>query len=212
MKRKLQTPTALYKLGMADDASYRKTYLGPDMTDEMVERFTRLGLEEFDLSWNWTPRRLASNWPEIRVKMCGKLPNDFPTFSTGIPMFSERAVEALRDLLEPSGELLPVITDKGLIYVLNITTVVEALDMDRSELSWTATDADWASNVWVFEFDPDRLTNAPIFRLRECPNWWCVSDVVLNRALAAGLKGMAFYKIWPDVTNSRSLKDAIQLR
>lgn len=212
MKTNPRIPRALYRLGMADDASYRKTYLGPDMTDEMAQRFARMSLREFDLSRDWKPRRLAGIWPKLRVKCCGKLPNDFPTFSSGIPMFSERAVESLRDLLEPSGELLPVSTDKGTIYVLNITTVVEALNMDRCDLSWTATDAEWASNIYVYEFDKTRLTDAPVFRLRECPAEWLVSDVVLDRARKANLKGMAFYKVWPNVKNSRSLKSAIQLR
>lgn len=184
MKPNPRIPRALYSLGIADDASYRKTYLSPDMTEEVVERLDSMKLDKFDLNWDWQPRRLAVLWPELNMNPRGKFPNDFPA-STGLPMFSERAVEALRDLLEPSGELLPVSTDKGTIYVFNITTVVEALDMDRSELSWTASDAEWASNIEVFEFDRSRLTDAPIFRLRECPNWWCVSDAVLDRARAA---------------------------
>lgn len=66
----------------------------------------------------------------------GPLP-DFTDFALRpIPAFSERAIDALGELLSAHGEFVPIAVPEPMRYfAFNATTVVDALDEERSEIS-----------------------------------------------------------------------------
>lgn len=70
---------------------------------------------------DWEPISLAHFWQPYVALGPVQPYNDYPTISR-IPAFSERAVNVLRDFLEPNGELLPVQTNAGTYYAYNILT------------------------------------------------------------------------------------------
>lgn len=75
----------------------------------------------------WEPPRLAEVWEPLKVKGRIRAWNDFPMLMH-IPAFSQRAVDALRDMLEPHGELLPLIYEHGTYWAYNLRTVVDIVD------------------------------------------------------------------------------------
>lgn len=146
---------------------------------------------------SWQPPRLAHLWTPQPVT--GAVPpyHDYPCIGR-IPTFSQRAVDALRDCLEPNGELLPLETNVGGYYAYNILTKSEALDVARSKGVFAPeTGKETAYSIEYFAFDPMKLTDHSIFRIREYPPAIFVTSEFKDRAEAAGLNGLYFIKVWP---------------
>jgi hypothetical protein len=145
----------------------------------------------------WQAPRMASTWttPRVDDSRVRKF-NDYPAVLTA-PVFSERAVRALRDLLEPNGELLPLESKLGNYWIYNITTVADVVDPDRSVVNWIHRDWRLSSTIDRYEVFPERLESLAIFRIIEDPPSAFVTDVFVERARAAGLQGMNFIKTWP---------------
>ena len=61
----------------------------------------------------WTVTRMAHLWTPQPVSGRVRPYNDYPCCNLLIPAFSERAVEAMRGLLETNGELLSLISPLG---------------------------------------------------------------------------------------------------
>ena len=122
--------------------------------------------------------------------------NDYPCVDLGIPAFSQRAVDALRDLLEPNGELLPLISDIGQYWAFNVTTVADVLDWKRSQIRWLIK-PDAASSIERHEFFPSKLRILSIFRIPEIPHATYVTELFAARVREHGLEGFDFRKVWP---------------
>jgi hypothetical protein len=67
----------------------------------------------------WQPRSLEATWPTPEVIGNVRTFNDYPCINLSRPAFSQRAVDLLRDILEPNGELLPVRHKIGRYYFYN---------------------------------------------------------------------------------------------
>jgi hypothetical protein len=144
---------------------------------------------------SWQKLRLATKWK--RPKVVGRVRkfNDFPCVGL-MPAFSERAVDALRDFLEPNGELLPLTTQLGSYYAYNLTTIVDALDLQRSRIRWLRKPIT-AIEIERFEFIEKKLVGRSIFHLPQEPTIAYVAQSFVFRAQANGLRGMNFKKVWP---------------
>lgn len=135
----------------------------------------------------WKPTRVVGNvqpW------------NDFPTIGFNVPAFSRRAVDALRDLLEPNGEILPLVSDVGEYYAYNVTTIADVLDVERSDITW-GLDYKYASWISRHEFHADRLEGLSIFRLQQKTTFYYVTDVFVDRIREHRLNGFDVEKLWP---------------
>ena len=133
--------------------------------------------------------RLAKIWTPQEVTGRVRAFNDFPCVNLSIPAFSRRAVDALRDILEPNGELLPLISDVGEYYAYNITTMADVLDAERSEIQ--------PFHIEKYVFFPERLRNYVIFTIPQDHVKGFVTQRFVDRVEAAGLKGFDCVKIWP---------------
>jgi hypothetical protein len=122
--------------------------------------------------------------------------NDYPGVDLLYPAFSQRACDALRDFLEPNGELLPLDTTIGMpYYFYNITTITDALDMEDTEFTWL--DPPIINTVNYFSFKADKLAGLSIFRVYQKPAWTFVTDEFVSRVDECGLNGFEFIKVWP---------------
>jgi len=153
-----------------------------------------------DNPWlDWDATRLTSLWKPPKVLGRVRSFNDYPCVDT-MPAFSQRAVDVLRDMLEPNGELLPLISDVGTYYAYNITTIANILNHDKSEIEWF-DDSDSKSErpmcIDRYEFFPDRINGLTIFRLPETATEVFVTSDFVSRVRDAGLKGFDFAKLWP---------------
>ena len=119
-----------------------------------------------------------------------------------IPTFSKNAVDALRDFLEPNGEMLPLICKHGEFYAYNVTTVANILDRENSEFDWGShkkakVKPNLPSDIIFYEFYPDKLNDLSIFRLPERLSDYFVTQRFVDRVYEKNLRGFRFKKVWP---------------
>ncbi len=155
----------------------------------------------------WTVTRMAHLWTPQPVSGRVRPYNDYPCCNLSIPAFSERAVEALRDMLEPNGELLPLVSSVGTYYAYNITTVADILDHTQSEIKWFNEKRVMAMFINRYEFQPDKLDGLTIFRLVEKPSLTYVTNLFVERVRANRLRGFVFHKLWPHVPDENQPED-----
>ncbi len=145
----------------------------------------------------WKPTVLRKVWKAPKVIGRVGTYNDFPGINLIFPAFSRKACDALRDLLEPNGELLPLRSDVGEYYFYNITTVLDALDHERSRCEFWCDPPTTAIDIDYFAFHEKVIEDQPIFRIYEEPTVTIVSSAFVERVSIYGLAGMRFRKIWP---------------
>jgi hypothetical protein len=146
------------------------------------------------------PQPQAANWTPVRMKVYkgprGKLLEPDFTDWFGVPaVFTERAVEALGDILTSNGELLPLDTNEGGWFAYNTLTVLDALDEERSVVSRLSNGAVYDVREYVFH--PERLQGATIFRIPQTPRV-LVTGTFKELVEAAGLRGIRCSPVWPD--------------
>ncbi len=152
-------------------------------------------LPEGRRSRDWQVKRLAPTWKPLQVKGRVRLFNDFPCVS-GYPAFSAKAVEALRDMLEPNGELLPLETSVGTYFAYNPTSVKDALDRKNSEINWLKEPIS-IFRVDHYEFLADQLSGLTIFKIPEHTMHIYVTQAFVDRAVQHNLMGFDFRLVWP---------------
>ncbi|UUO07557.1 double-CXXCG motif protein [Blastopirellula sp. J2-11] len=124
--------------------------------------------------------------------------NDYPCVNMVFPAFSDRAVEALKDFLEPNGELLPIKSKtKTQFFIYNILKVSDALDRKNSEMEFWCDPPTTADGIDHFAFHEAKLQPLSIFRIREEPVMVLVTNTFVDRVHECGLQGFSFRKLWP---------------
>lgn len=145
----------------------------------------------------WKARRFAKRWQAPKVVGRVRPFQDYPCVNMLYPAFSRRAGDALRDVLEPNGELLPLDSELGEYYFYNITTVLDVFDAAKAKCFWSPSRPSIAMDIEYFAFHREKLVGQTIFRFLENPVMTVVTDEFVRRVYAAGLNGFQFNKIWP---------------
>ena len=106
-----------------------------------------------------------------------------------------KAVAALEDLCLQSGELLPLICEDADLFAWNVTTVVDAMDHEKSHIMRHKD----GSVMWVrqFSFRPEVIESLVAFRIPELRTSIFVGPAFVNRANEAKLTGALFNEVWP---------------
>jgi len=162
-------------------------------TDEAWDPF----LDRFD------GRAIGGAWWHPRIEILREvprdydlLPGDFPSLGGIIPVFSQKAVSALRDLLEENGELLPLVCDEGEYFAYNVTRIVDALDEKQSSVDRFATGN--IMGISRYHLQSTALDSLTIFKLPQSARVETyVTDTFVDRASKGGLVGFDFQRIWP---------------
>jgi hypothetical protein len=148
-------------------------------------------------TWDWNLVPLSKIWKPLVVEGRVRSFNDFPCLDLMTPAFSRRAVDVLRDFLEPNGELLPLVHPAGEYYAYNCLKIVEVIDREKTKARWYNDDPRMTSHVTFFSLIPERLKGLSIFRMRQMSMRCFVTTPFVERAIAAGLNGFHFMKVWP---------------
>ena len=154
---------------------------------------------EVFLQFDGQPR--ASMWKPIPVrrvradKRQSFNPSDFPWLGSHALIMRWPAVDALRDILDASGEVLPLFTDDGVeLFVLN-ARVVDALDEANSSLmKFPGTNRIMRINKVAFV--ASKIEGIDLFRLPHRASPTYVSERFVERVKAANLRGLEFHKVW----------------
>lgn len=151
-------------------------------------------------TFNGQPR--ASTWEPIKVRRVRAdknhdfKPSDFPWLSAYALIMRRRAVEALRDILEANGEILPLATDDGVeLFVFN-ARVVDALNEKQSSIEYLpgTNEIVWFNKI---SFSTSKIQGLDLFRLPLRAGSTYVSERFVNRVKEAGLEGLVFDQVWP---------------
>jgi hypothetical protein len=146
-------------------------------------------------------RTLRASWKELAIHAADE-PDDraqLPDFALlgVVPLFSEQAVAALRDVLESHGELLPVRHPRRRYLAYNVTTVLDALDEERSSLSRFSDGG--VMSIESYAFRRDAISGTAIFRIRQLPRAFVyVTEDFVDRVRRAELLGFQFRMLWKD--------------
>jgi len=123
-------------------------------------------------------------------------PSDFPALVPGVPVFSLRALNVLKDVLEKNGETLQLSCSEGEYYAFNVTTFIDALDESNSEIERFESSGR-IMRVLRYAFFGNRLGGATIFKIPQFPRSEVyVTDQFCKMVMDNGLVGFKFVKIW----------------
>jgi len=145
----------------------------------------------------WEVMSVAQTWKPLPVVGRVRVFNDYPCVNLTVPAFSRRAVDALRDFLEPNGELLPLVSPLGEYYAYNVTTVVDILDREASEIVWLDKNRLSAFDIEKYVCIDPLMNGLSIFRIVEQYGFTYVSQAFVDRVYEKGLQGFHFVKLWP---------------
>ncbi len=120
--------------------------------------------------------------------------SDFPSMGLYIPLFRRRAADALRDFLAPFGELLPLDYTDGELFVLNVTRVIDALDMERSDVVMFPGGTD-IMMVRRFVFRPEVVHGVHVFKVPQIETVF-VDEEFVDLVKQSGLEGAGFKRLW----------------
>jgi len=149
--------------------------------------FRQLVKESFDeakpLSSKWRPLHLLRGEPR-------KHPDFFEIDDTGVIAVSSKSLHFLRDFLNAKIETLPIETDAGRYYALNVLNFVDCLNKRDSDC--VATKEGLIVNYSLLEFDPEKLGHHSIFKIPELPYQTFVSDDIQEQCEEENLQGLLF--------------------
>ena len=141
---------------------------------------------------DWTPPRVARARPSRRG---GNKLADLPQSSLAFIM-RPSAVDALREILEAHGEVLPLATNDGVeLFVFNPRFVIDAFDRERA----TYEQIPGTNTLWIskYVFIESAIRGIDIFRMPIAgASSDYFSDRFVERVKAAKLKGTEFIKLW----------------
>jgi hypothetical protein len=160
------------------------------MSDERSREFAYMR-EVRSLEDSWEPLRFEFR-PQDRLK--GSDPDsyykpDIHNLVALVWLFSARAVEVLRPLIEQDVEILPLICDTDEVYAVNIISAPKAVNVRRSQKN--------KHGSLVFSglhINRRKLQGYNMFRLYEWPFAIIVTDAVKEAIEAAELSGAACVK------------------
>ena len=146
----------------------------------------------------------AASWKPVRVERLkisdrGRRlkPADLPVGdSDGFMFLSRRAKERIGSYLERYGELLPLACDEGEFWVLNVTSIADALDEQASQGVLRASEDGSILMIQKPAFRASRLVHE-VFKIPQLvPSPIYVTTPCVDRFRAAGLTGPEFVPIW----------------
>lgn len=139
---------------------------------------------------SWVPLPLVLNPHEA------KLPHgDLFGFNNTLPILTERAVATLRDVIEKTGELLPLDCREEALYGFNVTSVLkDALDVEHTEAGRFSDGS--LGHITKHAFHADAIRDVFVFRVKQQPAHIYATDKFVKIVEQAGLKGFTFKFVW----------------
>ncbi len=154
------------------------------------------------------PDPFAKTWRVKKLVRCKNATDaerpmsDSPHSRTFLRILSGRAVDALRDLLEPACEILPLESDLGEYWAIHVMAQADCLDAQQSKVRRSTNGGIMQVCDWIFL--PDKASAASVFRLPEAPAYFLCSDEFVRRVKQQGLTGFKFKKLWSSAPSARN--------
>ena len=157
------------------------------ITEEEKTAFHELVKTHFD---EFKP--IGTQWPSLSMLRGEpkKHPDFFEIDGSDVIAISHKAADSLKEFLPGSIELLPIETDAGMYYALNVLNFIDCLDKDAS--NYVAAKDGTIVNYSLLEFYEDKLEGQAIFKIPQLPYHTLISDQLECICDKQHLKGLSF--------------------
>ena len=135
---------------------------------------------------------IAPFWSSLYLRRMEpkKHPDFFEIADSGIIAISQRAVTFLETELKGAVELLPIETDAGRFYAMNILKVVDCLN--RNESKYESTKGGTIVSYSLLEFDKNKIGENQIFKIPEMPYCVFITNDFWKSCRDKNLRGLLF--------------------
>jgi hypothetical protein len=156
------------------------------------------------LTFDGTPKLPGWEPPGVYVYKPKLKRGNFLSFMGGGALICDaRAVEELREMLEMSGELLPLPHKGELFQTLNVTECVNVLDEEKTDWVIGQTTRQ-RIGIKRYAFHPERLPETPLFKIPETARAEILTtearidpeDEFKPAVERLGLTGLLFEELW----------------
>jgi hypothetical protein len=138
--------------------------------------------------------RIIQDWiaPVMKLDTEERTYSDFPWLGEHAPILKKPAIDALAPVLVEHGQLLPMKGEE--VWLFNATTVLDALDHERSHIAHF--DNGDILDIERHVFRKERIGAAELFKLPMRASAVYVTGGFVERVRNAGLRGVSFAHVW----------------
>lgn len=150
---------------------------------------------DFIQSFNGTEK--IKNWNPVTVKrMYDREFSNTPGLSSHIPVFDEKAISVLSDLLIKDAEILPLDCEDANFYAINVIKVLDCIDYEKSAYK-TFRDGKRIMRFTKYAFKEKEVAGVNLFKIQEEPlKRPFVTEEFRKRVIDNNLKGFKFELAW----------------
>jgi hypothetical protein len=131
----------------------------------------------------------------VQIEPSEAMANFPPGLASGVLLCDKRALEFIQPLIAKSAEVLPLHSQEGNFYIVNITDVIDCLDHSASEFEYFRSGD--IKRILRYIFKSDCINGKPIFKIREKQRGPIyVSDEFKAHVESNKLTGLTFRKVW----------------
>jgi hypothetical protein len=174
------------------------------MVREGYEWINTIDPSDYETFFSFDGSSLAAHWRPVNVrrvradKCHAFMASDFPWLGSSTLVLRRRARDVLAPILAAHGEILPLETDDDVeLSVFNVTTVLDALDLEHSSVMLIPK-TDKIMRVKKAAFHTPLLRGVDIFRLPHRASPTYLSRRFVDVANGAALVGLDFNLVWSD--------------
>ena len=165
-----------------------------------VDSFENLTWKEgpdIDYIQSFDGRGKLRNWNPMKVKrMYDRKFSNTSGLSPHIPVFDEKAVSVLGDLLVGNAEILPLNCADGVFYAINVINVVDCIDYEKSQYK-TFRDGKRIMKFTKYVFTERKIKGLHLFKIKDEPlKRPFVSEEFRKRVMDNNLTGFKFELAW----------------
>lgn len=166
-----------------------------------VDKYSNLmPINEKDLdSLEFDGSSKKDKWEPMEVELDGdKLLGDVTCLALipGIPVFNAKVIKEIRNFIESSVEILPLVYNNDEFYVINITEVLDCIDYKKSKYVTFKS----SGRIMRFEryfFNEECIKGKHIFKIKDEPKRRAfVSDEFRLKVLESRISGFKFELVW----------------
>ncbi|PTM57553.1 imm11 family protein [Desmospora activa] len=147
------------------------------------------------------PIPIADKWGKVEVyTLTEGDQSDFPHFwgsGDDVPIFSERALNVVYDLIEVSVEVLPLNHPQHNYFVMHVLNAVDAIDYDKAIVR--QLESGLRVSFTKYSFIPEKIIDQHIFKVYLDDSVFSrvfVSDEFKERVTSSSLVGYDFVEVW----------------
>ncbi|MBE5886450.1 MAG: hypothetical protein E7284_08630 [Lachnospiraceae bacterium] len=137
------------------------------------------------------------DWNPMQVKrMYDRVFSNTPGLSPHIPVFDDKAICVLRNLLIGNAEILPLDCEDGSFYAINVINVIDCIDYEKSTYK-TFRDGKRIMRFTKYVFKHEKIKGVNLFKIKDEPlKRPFVSDEFKQTVEKNNLLGFKFKLAW----------------